>query len=77
MVHKPVNHRETEIEGTDTTIDIALYFQKYMYSLLQRLQRKRKTMVYVTRNRLGNGFSTGENTFFWPMNTLHNLVTEK
>lgn len=48
MAHNPVNHRaqahhgETEIEGTDTAIKIALYFQKYMYSLLQRLQSKRK-----------------------------------
>lgn len=53
MAHNPVKHRYTEIEGTDTTIEIALYFQKYMYSLLQRLQSKRKKMVYVTRNRLG------------------------
>lgn len=64
MAHNPVNHRETEIEGTDTTIEIALYFQKYMYSLLQRLQSKRKTMVYVTRNRLGKWFLNWGKYFF-------------
>lgn len=52
-------------EKQKISIEIVLYFQKYMYSLLQRLQSK-KEMSYVTGNCLrSNDFTVllfGENT---------------
>lgn len=52
-------------EKQKISIEIVLYFQKYMYSLLQRLQSK-KEMSYVTGNCLrSNDFKVllfGENT---------------